>query len=184
MKRLTTALLIGACVVAVAAVSSAPAGAAEGGTDRPYTASGDGINVVDVASCRPVADGLECDQEIYQTVIGTHIGLSTRATTGTITLDFDAAGSCTGPAGPPQFGVPFLSIQDGTITAANGDQLFYDETVTGCYVAEGIDAQPSGTYTIEGGTGRFDGATGAGTLAGATFGVAGLTTEWTGTISY
>jgi hypothetical protein len=43
-----------------------------------------------------------------------------------------------------------------TMTAADGDQLFFE--IEGTEGADGF----SGTYTITGGTGRFEGATGSG----------------------
>ena len=50
-------------------------------------------------------------------------------------------------------------------TAANGDQLFAENELTGCLVLGGV-SHLSGTETITGGTGRFEGATG--TLSNST----------------
>ena len=56
MKRLTRTVLVSALIVAVVAISVAPAGAAKGGTDRPFKASGDGIvTAAPFPDCDPVS---------------------------------------------------------------------------------------------------------------------------------
>ena len=64
-----------------------------------------------------------------------------------------------------------LITNTATYTAANGDQLFVAFSGTGTFPVDGVISF-SGTETVTGGTGRFDGATGslhrAGTVAIAT----------------
>jgi hypothetical protein len=57
----------------------------------------------------------------------------------------------------------------GTLTAANGDMLFLDQV--GHLVANSNFLKTTGTYTITGGSGRFQGATGTIT-SDFTFGIA------------
>ena len=60
---------------------------------------------------------------------------------------------------------PLVQITQSVMTAANGDELWWD--------GDGTATQPtpttvifSGTFTFTGGTGRFENATGGGTFAG------------------
>ena len=192
MKRLTRTLLVSVLIVAVAAISVAPAGAAKKGTDRPFKASGDGfVTAAPFEDCEfdvdPILGGvLVCVQDIeVDPFIGTHIGRSTNTSDGFLTLYLDQG--CITPSGT--FGVEFVSIQFVTIVAANGDELYVDTEVSGCGDGE-TPAEPSGTYTITEGTGRFLGATGSGALASdvgpidPTSGASTLSTNWYGTISY
>ncbi len=83
----------------------------------------------------------------------------------------------------------------GTLTAANGDQVFVTYSGTAPFnlatAVPGVTAIPmGGPFTIVGGTGRFAGASGSGTM-NATVLFEGLnvqywpgTWSWTGTISY
>ena len=118
--------------------------------------------------------------------IGTHMGRSTNTSYGFLTLNFDRP--CITPSDTE--GVEFESIQYVTIVAANGDELTATTEVSGCGDGE-TPAEPVGTYTITGGTGRFEhGATGSGDLASDVgpidpeSGASTLSTNWTGTISY
>lgn len=52
-----------------------------------------------------------------------------------------------------------------TLTAANGDEPFVQYHATTPYPDATGAIHPVGTFTIVGGTGRFAGATGGGTLA-------------------
>jgi hypothetical protein len=78
------------------------------------------------------------------------------------------------------------------LTAANGDQVWVSYVATLTDTAsppQGTDYDESGNYTITGGTGRFAGASGSGTIVGActsAFGnpVATCSDTWTGTIGY
>jgi hypothetical protein len=70
---------------------------------------------------------------------------------------------CTSPNGDGTFG----SVGQITFTAANGDKLFLDHTMTSWFAP---DLPPGfimeGNWWANGGTGRFTTATGQGTLAG------------------
>ena len=108
-------------------------------------------------------------------------------------FEFDARGKAT-HMGTSFLFTPLSEVQlatgdqtaAGTITAADGDQLFWALVGTAIPNVAG-DFQLDGEYTITGGTGRFFGATGGGTYTG-TAGPAGApegTNDWTmtGTIS-
>lgn len=70
-----------------------------------------------------------------------------------------------------------------TLTAANGDQLFVSYHATTPYPDAAGNFNPSGTFTITGGTGRFAGATGGGSLsAHANAGTPATTATLEGTI--
>ena len=87
---------------------------------------------------------------------------------------------CITPGGGP--GLRFESFQAVTIVAANGDAITADTNVSGC--SDGVSGtEPAGNYTITGGTGRFAGASGTGTIDAVALGTS-LSTEWAGTISY
>jgi hypothetical protein len=186
MKHFTEKLLVGALVVAVAAIGATPAGAAKGGTDRPLTVSGSGTNLFEAPPVEcdfAITDrgpALVCDQFIELDVKGTHLGKSTYSGEGELTIYVDPAEACTTPDGLP--GATFDSVQTVTIVAANGDQLTADTVVSGCGDGVGL-AEPAGAYEITGGTGRFAGATGHGTVEGVAIGTS-LSSTWIGTISY
>lgn len=185
MKKFTGKLLVGALVVAVAAIGATPALAAKGGTDRPFTAGGSGTNIIEtIGDCDFVPDAalgpaLVCDQAVELDFAGTHIGRSAYAGVGLITL-YVFSPSCITPGGGS--GVVFESFLAVTIVAANGDELAADTNVSGCGDGETL-AEPAGTFTITGGTGRFATATGTGDLVGEAIGSL-LSNNWTGTISY
>ena len=169
--------------MAATAISATPADAAKGGTDRPFSASGAGTNIIaDFPDCDASfgerGPQFDCDQTIELDFNGTHLGKSTYSAVGTIVLYVEEF--CSTPSSGP--GITFESSTAGTIVAANGDALTADVAVSGC--ADGVTAAlPSGTYTITGGTGRFAGATGDGTVEAVAEGGA-LSNEWAGTISY
>jgi len=124
---------------------------------------------------------LLCDQEfagIDETA--THMGRTTSTATGVLTL-YILRPFCTTPEGN-EFGTQFESNTERTIVAANGDELFFSTTVTGCGDGFGL-AEPAGTYTITGGTGRFAEATGGGEISSSVLG-GSIDTIWTGTITY
>jgi hypothetical protein len=177
MTRFTQRLLLGALVAGATIVASAPVHAAKGGTDRPFSASGNGTGIIDFPGC---IGGLvlECDQTIELDFIGTHLGRSTNSSVGKIYIHLDQP--CPTPAGTTGF--LFESFQAVTIVAANGDELTADTTVSGC--GDGVTvAYPSGEYTITGGTGRFADASGEGRIEVVSLETS-LSNEWTGTISY
>ena len=187
MYSRTRKSLVGAFLVAaVAAVGATPAGAAKGGTDRPFLSSATGTNTFQdfqAGECGPpTGSGSDlsfvCDQSIELDFIGTHLGRSTYTSTGTIT--FFVFQGCSTPSVPA--GIRFASSQVASIVAANGDTLTAQVNTTGC--GDGVNpAEPSGTFNIVGGTGRFAEATGSGILNGVALG-SSLSNEWVGTISY
>ena len=188
MNSFTGKLLIGALVVATSALGATSANAAKGGIDRPMKATATGMNTIaDFAAGEcgfpiDLGDGrgprLVCDQTIDLDFKGTHVGRSGYTSTGSITL-FLAEGCLTSSS---TLGVVFESSQTGTIVAANGDTLTAQLENRGC--GDGItQAEPTGTFSIIGGTGRFEGATGSGTVNGVALG-SSLSNEWAGTISY
>lgn len=72
-----------------------------------------------------------------------------------------------------------------TLTAANGDAVYLTMTGTVCEVgATGLNVPHtfSGTYTITGGTGRFDNATGSGSVTGGDDGWGDVWYQLRGTI--
>ncbi len=54
-----------------------------------------------------------------------------------------------------------------TLTAANGDTIVLEMSFQATQIPGGVTF--AGDYTVTGGTGRFDGATGGGVLAGSAF---------------
>ncbi len=52
-----------------------------------------------------------------------------------------------------------------TLTAANGDEVLMQNTALDCFDPATRTISGTGTYTIIGGTGRFDGASGTGTVS-------------------
>lgn len=82
-----------------------------------------------------------------------------------------------------------FGYSDVVITAADGDTVTVEHSGTfelGSFGPEGpTTSTVEGTWTITGGTGRFAGATGSGTLAGVGDLVAGtMPARWDGVISY
>jgi hypothetical protein len=184
MKRLTRTLLVGALVVAAAAITVAPAGAAAGGTDRPFKSTANGtLLLLDdpmMGECDFVSPSfLVCGQELSTDFIGTHLGRSTSTGMGELTIDLSQF--CTTPGGNPE-GFPIDSVMPVTTVAANGDELYAVTTVSSCVDGIGV-TEPTGTYEITGGTGRFHGATGSGDIASSVLG-SSISTTWTGTITY
>src|SRR5712692_1250317 len=122
-------------------------------------------------------------------ILGRHGGKAVAAAgqvpfTGTFTETFLA----TVDFSQPDSAGCFPDTSTGTITAANGDQVFIAATGTFCQSSPttGTDAGPD---TVTGGTGRFTGATGGGTFTAtltfnATFTGGSSSEVYTGTISY
>ena len=159
MKRITRALLLGALALALAATSAAPAAAGDNEKPRPYESQGNTVLNVDVALCVTVGFETTCPFETSGTQIATHLGLSTSTSQGVVVLDFSPAGACVDAEG--RDGAVFSSVNDGTIVAANGDELYTHNEGTGCFVDLGLPFVTTGTQTIDGGTGRFTGASGS-----------------------
>lgn len=127
--------------------------------ERPYNATIEALAV-------GFPSGVYC-----ATGTATHLGLITEFGTYEVV----------GPAGPGLF---FLT-GEGTQIAANGDTISFtfDEIVD--FNTEPFTAV--GTFTITGGTGRFDGATGGGSFNTIGLFLAeglGLSIEYEGTINY
>jgi len=108
----------------------------------------------------------------------THLGKVSES--GSLSFDFD------------NFPVSLGISATGTLTAANGDEVFfaYDVTLTDtASPPQGTTYAESGSYTVTGGTGRFAGATGGGTISGTCVSSFSSTTgtcndTWKGTIGY
>lgn len=150
MKRLMAILATGACALSLVA------GAAHAdSSNRPFMTTASGTDTVSIG-----CDG-GCVQATFNgTATSSHLGTSswiaelTVPLTGlTLTDNGELCGPATGSA---------------TLPAANGDEV--DFTYAGTICA--LDATNpifgahsfSGTYTITGGTGRFQGATGTGEI--------------------
>ena len=128
-----------------------------------------------VGNANPVPDPAHPECVLLNTetgiIHGTHTGVGTWSSFETVDLcsNGDGSGAVEG---------------EFTLTAANGDQIFGTYT-TLLLVGDGAIAA-SGTYEITGGTGRFEDATGTGTIDatgdfGPPFGVIG---QMSGGISY
>ena len=81
------------------------------------------------------------------------------------------------------------TVVEGQIAAANGDLIYYDGNdvvdVAGLLTQTGTTGAIIGTWTITGGTGRFEGATGTLTINGLVdFVTFSFTCECVGTITY
>ena len=179
---------------AFAAVAVTVAGVATSGTpahadqqvERPFRYESEGTVFNELLPCGGVSflpggePVLLCDQDFAGiNERATHLGRTSSTATGVLTV-YVARPSCTTPEGNPE-GTQYESNTDRTIVAANGDELFVSTTVTGC--SDGGLTEPAGTYTVTGGTGRFDGATGGGAVSSIV--VDGtISTIWTGTITY
>jgi hypothetical protein len=160
-------LLILMSLLALAVVAPGAAVAKRGGTDRPWKVRGSGTMTLNLATFQATAEG---------TARVSHLGKSSYSSTYTVTL--------TG-------GNTFTVAGNQTIVAANGDMLFLSFTGSGTFSgAFGVDqtTETSVVWTVIGGTGRFDDASGSltgtvftETLSGAT---ASQTSTAKGTISY
>jgi len=180
MKRITRALLLSALALALLAVAAPPSGAAGNGAavERPYSATSTGTSVT--GECDLTGSPIVvCPQDSSSEVIGTHVGRGTSTVSGTTTLDFSEA--CLGRDGLP--GVPVTTEQQGTIVAADGSELYIDTEVTSCFVDFGLGLDVSGTTTIVGGSGRFEGASGSYSLVGSVDDEVAVS-QSTGTITY
>lgn len=185
MKLTRYVVGVGALIAGLSAVDvgGRTVQAAEGGTDRPFAAAGTGTGVFEpIEECDLVitarGPALECDQVLELDFVATHLGASTYSSAGVLVLYI--AEQCVTPSGGP--GVPFKSSQVGAIVVANGDALTTENSVSGCGDGETL-SEPAGTYTITGGTGRFAGAFGTGTVEAVALGTS-LSNKWVGTISY
>jgi hypothetical protein len=147
MNRVLSSLVSAVLVT----VPLAFAGAASAEHAVPFKGSYSGTFTVSFPVVSSTASGHE-----------THLGKSTETIAVTLTPD--------GPGCQTNLGT-------GVLTAANGDQIFFDATGTSCFNPTTGLVDLSGTQTITGGTGRFEGASG-------TLTVSGTGNPATGTISY
>lgn len=178
MQQLIRPVSIALLTLAFAVGLAGPASAGEQ-VERPHQAEAFGTNTIVVEECVGTIV-VTCPQETTTTLIGTHLGRSVSTGTGSATLDFGAP-PCIGTGGAP--GTPFISVQDVVTAAADGDELYSLNVTTGCFVDFGVETLAVGTYTITGGTGRFAGATGSGSLVATVLDTA-LHTTWEGTLTY
>jgi len=171
MKSRIFALVAG---TALAAFIAAPVFA---GSALPFKSAGSGTeSSLSAAGCQFTLAG--CTVESDGTAISSHLGKG--AYTSTLTIDWAAATS----NGSGGYCAPASGTS--TLTAANGDSLTFSESGTVCEVgATGIGVPHSfnGTYTITGGTGRFVGAGGTGTITGGDDGAGNSWYSLSGTLT-
>ena len=148
---------------AFASASSLPFKSSGSGTETSLSASG----------CQLTVGG--CAVQSNGTATSSHMG--TGPYTSTLTVFWASAT----PNGAGGFCAPASGT--GTITAANGDQLFQTDSGTVCESGNGTHTF-TGTYTNTGGTGRFAHATGGGNVTGGDDGLGNSYYSETGTIAY
>lgn len=74
--------------------------------------------------------------------------------------------------------------QSGDVVGANGDSFHFEGSCMGPFLSPDLDGPIACAFEIDGGTGRFDGATGSFELTGVIDGATGIATvDWGGTIS-
>ena len=106
------------------------------------------------------------------------IGLATRL--GRVTLD---SSDCINPTDQTFTAFSFFSNHVVLTVVANGDQIF--ATYSGTLTFEGTVGVITGGYNIDGGTGRYSQASGAGAVQGVEDMITGTgNVQLTGTISY
>lgn len=132
------------------------------GNQVPFSGSYSGAAVADFSTGTITFSG---------TGIATHLGLSTNEGYAQVT-GFDS--SC--PGG-------LANVNYETLTGTNGDSLTLISYDVGCEVSQGV-YHGTGHWMVTGGTGRFSGATGQGTLEGdGDFNRGQFSFQLTGTIS-
>ena len=110
----------------------------------------------------------QTSNSIKATVHLEHLGNSQLVGTTTVTGQTECGG--------------FVGTEQDTITSANGDQIFLSGNGTSCPASPAV-FQDTVTFAVTGGTGRFAGASGSGTLH-TTIDITSLTTAtFTATIS-
>ena len=166
-------LLVLTSLLALAVVTPGAAVAKRGGTDRPFKGKGSGTTTVTVGTT-PFLGSTEGTGRF------SHLGKTSYSSNFAVTL-----------TGPNSFTIAGTQ----TLVAANGDMLFMSFTGTGTFVgpfAPGQTTETNLSYTVTGGTGRFDDATGTATgrvlgevtsVVGAT-GTGPHTSTVKGTLSY
>lgn len=151
-------LLVLTSLLALAVVAPGAAVAKRGGTDRPWKGKGSGTTTLNVATT-PFPGSTD------GTARFSHLGKTSYSSNFAVTL-----------TGPNSFTIAGTQ----TVVAANGDMLFLSFTGTGTFVgafAPGQTTETNLSYTVIGGTGRFDDATGTltGTVLGEVTSVVGAT---------
>jgi hypothetical protein len=184
MGRIMKVLMFGLVVLSLAAATATPAAAAgKSGksVERPHKTTSVGISELDTSTCDlSNLPFVVCPQEISDTtIIGTHIGRSSSTGSGSLTLDISVV--CDG--GDNLTGNPWTNSIDSVIVAPDGSELYTHASISGCFVDFGVGADTTGTVTITGGTGRFEGATGSQAFTGFTVGDRVESTT-VGTITY
>ena len=168
------AVALGATAIVLATAGVALAGP----SGRPFTSTGSGTETsLSVAGCQFTLDGCT----VQSTGIATSSHLGSGPYVSTLTVDW-AAASFNGAGG-----YCALATGTGTLTAANGDTLTQSESGKVCEVGTTASNVPhtfTGTFTNTGGTGRFAGASGGGTITGSDDGFGNSNYQETGTISY
>jgi hypothetical protein len=137
-------LLILMSLLALAILAPGAAVAKPGGTDRPWKGKGSGTTTFSIATT-PFPGSTEGTARV------SHLGKTSYSSNFAVTL--------TGPN-------TFTITGTQTLVAANGDMLFLSFTGTGTFTpfGTGQTSEAMLTYTVTGGTGRFDDA--SGTLTG------------------
>jgi hypothetical protein len=138
-------LLILTSFLALTVVAPGAAVAKHGGTDRPWKGKGSGTTTVNIGT-NPLSGSTEGIARV------SHLGKTSYSSSFTFTLT----------------GLETFTIAGTqTLVAANGDELFLSFTGTGTFTGAFTPGQTSDVtvvYTVTGGTGRFDDA--SGTLTG------------------
>ena len=175
-KEMIKRSLLGLLVLLVAIALAT--GAALAAPALPFKSSGSGTETsLSPAGCQFTATG--CTVQTTGTATSSHLG--TGPYTSTLTIKWAAAT----PNGQGGFCAP--ATGSSTLTAANGATLTFSQTGTVCEVGKSspnVAHTFTGTYTITGGTGRFAGATGSGTISGGDNGQGISSYTASGTISY
>jgi hypothetical protein len=144
-------LLVPAFVVGLAACSGAEQGLvgpspARGGTDRPMRGTCEThYELSDFVFLPPPED------DVLVSVRAAHRGTCQLAHLGRSTVTLNEMVT---------FGSAILGTATGTITAADGDEIFITEAVEILEFEQNGDFPLVGSWTITGGTGRFVGASG------------------------
>jgi hypothetical protein len=125
------------------------------------TETGSGTASTSPPNCQNTGDRV-CTTTVQGSIVGSPINNPdpTEGIVGTFTADYDNA-VVTGAT----FTVP--ATDEVTLTDADGSRLFLsaDGNLSGSLAPAGAPLTFDGTFTITGGTGRFAGATGNGTIA-------------------
>ena len=178
MKIIHAAAALGASGILM--LAAAPAFASN--SPVPFKSTGSGTETPATANCQFTAEG--CTVVSNGTATSSHMGTGPYQSTLTV---FWAANYPNPPASNGKGGFCAPASGTGTITAANGDTLTQSEIGTVCEVGPSVAGNAhtfKGTYTNTGGTGRFAGATGGGTVTGGDDGSGNSYYSETGTISY